>query len=317
MARKFSAERECKSLQARIEKLDLESTVRNRAALANELIETLARDSAAAVGIDVGAVIAAGNAAVDCHPKADRLAVPRRPENEMQVARMKTIDNAAIRFVERRMFGAHGPIAREIPVIESKGRRRVAVAFVFDDAAGRSEIVGAVVTDIGLRRFDLAAIGGGFRAIRRHRDEIGGEGAVARFGEELLDNPLGLVILAFAEMVVAHAALRIDEIVRRPVFVVERSPDFIVVVDRHRIADMQIRYSGTDVADVALEGEFRRVHANDDEAVILVFLRPGADVRNRAQAVDAGIGPEIDQDHLSLETFGREGWRIEPVGCSR
>ena len=37
-----------------------------------------------------------------------------------------------------------------------------------------------------------------------------------------------------------------------------------------------------------------------------VFIGPRADVRQRAQAVDAGIGPEIDQHHLAFELRGRE-----------
>ena len=61
---------------------------------------------------------------------------------------------------------------------------------------------------------------------------------VAGFGEQLLDHALGLVVGAFAEVMVADAALGVDEVVRRPVLVVERAPDRVVVVDRDRIADL-------------------------------------------------------------------------------
>ena len=36
-------------------------------------------------------------------------------------------------------------------------------------------------------------------------------------------------------------ALGVDEVVRRPVLVVERAPDRVVVVDRDRIVDLEIR----------------------------------------------------------------------------
>ena len=45
------------------------------------------------------------------------------------------------------------------------------------------------------------------------------------------------------------------------------------------------------------------MHADHHQAVILVFLRPGADVRQRAQAVDAGIGPEIHQHDLAAQAL--------------
>jgi hypothetical protein len=41
------------------------------------------------------------------------------------------------------------------------------------------------------------------------------------------------------------------------------------------------------------EGEFRRVHAYHHQSAIPIFLGPGADMRKRPQAVNAGIGPEI------------------------
>ena len=50
-----------------------------------------------------------------------------------------------------------------------------------------------------------------------------------------------LVVVAFAEMVVADLALGIDEVVRRPVAVVEGAPDRVVVVDRDGIVDLEIR----------------------------------------------------------------------------
>ena len=79
------------------------------------------------------------------------------------------------------------------------------------------------------------------------------------------------VVLAFAEMVVADAALRVDEVVRRPVLVVEGAPDRVVVVDRDRIVDSKSCVGLRDVVDVLLEGELRRVHADHHQALILYF----------------------------------------------
>ena len=45
-----------------------------------------------------------------------------------------------------------------------------------------------------------------------------------------------------------------------------------------------------------------------------VFRRPGADVRQRAQPVDAGVGPEVDEDDPSPESLGRQRLGVEPPG---
>jgi len=43
------------------------------------------------------------------------------------------------------------------------------------------------------------------------------------------------------------------------------------------------------------------VDADDDEPLRCVLLGPGAHVRNRAQAVDTGVGPEVDEHDLAAE----------------
>ena len=50
-----------------------------------------------------------------------------------------------------------------------------------------------------------------------------------------------------------------------------------------------------DVAGVSLERELGRVDADDREPVCTVARVPSLDARERAYAVDAGVGPEIDQ----------------------
>ena len=63
---------------------------------------------------------------------------------------------------------------------------------------------------------------------------------VAGFAEQLADLGFRFFVPTFTEVVIAHAALRVNEIERGPILVVERAPDFVVVVDRDRIMDFQI-----------------------------------------------------------------------------
>ena len=61
-----------------------------------------------------------------------------------------------------------------------------------------------------------------------------------------------------------------------------------------------------------LEGELRGLHADDVEAVVVVALVPGLDVGERSLAVDARVGPEVDQHHVAAQRFQRE--RPSPFG---
>src|ERR1700729_4349349 len=111
---------------------------------------------------------------------------------------------------------------------------------VADRAAGRSEILGPGKTDVGLGRLDVGGVGGGLGARRAHGNHVYGQVALAGLGQKLLDHLLGFGIVALAEEVVADLALGVDEIIRRPIFIVERAPDRIIVVDRDRIVDLEL-----------------------------------------------------------------------------
>ena len=58
--------------------------------------------------------------------------------------------------------------------------------------------------------------------------------------EQPLDDVLRLLVTPFAEVLVADDPVRIDEVERRPVVVVEGVPDFVVVVDRDRVVDRSL-----------------------------------------------------------------------------
>ena len=111
----------------------------------------------------------------------------------------------------------------------------------------------------------------------------------------------------------ANPSPRIDEVEGRPVLVLEGAPDGVVVVDHHRIVDPHLLHGTTNVVDVAFEWELGSVHADHDE-LWPVLLRPGADIRKRAQPVDAGIGPEVDEHDFPGEAGRRQARRIDPLG---
>src|ERR1700733_5504303 len=58
------------------------------------------------------------------------------------------------------------------------------------------------------------------------------------------------------------------------------------------------------------------MHAYDDEAVPFVLVVPGLHIGQRAQAIDAGIRPEIDYHHFAAQLLRRKRHGIEPCGCT-
>src|SRR5689334_5606792 len=106
--------------------------------------------------------------------------------------------------------------------------------------------------------------------------------------------------------------LRIDEIESGPVVIVERTPDPILAVERSRIVDALVLCHSPDVVQILLEAELRCVHPDDNEPLFFVFLGPGTQVGECAPPVDAGVSPEIDEDHFAAQAFRTERWRVEP-----
>ena len=72
-----------------------------------------------------------------------------------------------------------------------------------------------------------------------------------------------------------------------------------------------------DVGDVVLEVELRRVDADRGQPLVGVLGGPGAYVGQRAQPVDAGVGPEVDEDDPAPQSLGRQRVRVQPAGRPR
>src|SRR6202034_596535 len=126
------------------------------------------------------------------------------------------------------------------------------------------------------------------------------------FLQELSNHALRLVVLTLAEVVIANPPLAVDEVMRRPVFIIERLPNRVVAVDGNGVCDLQITNCLFDVAAFLLEGELRRMYADDYQARILIFRCPAFYIRQCSQTIDAGVSPKIDQDNFSLQSFAAE-----------
>jgi hypothetical protein len=102
-------------------------------------------------------------------------------------------------------------------------------------------------------------------------------------------------------MVVPDSSVRVGDVHGGPVPVAEGLPDRVVAVERNRILDPHVLHCLPDVVDVALERELGRVDADHHEAQIRVLLEPGANITERAEPVDTGVGPEVDENDLAAQ----------------
>ena len=81
------------------------------AILPNKLVEALPGHDTLTVGIHIGSVAVAGRRPVNRDAEMNGIALARRTENEMEIARMEPVDDAAVFLVEDGAFLADGPIS--------------------------------------------------------------------------------------------------------------------------------------------------------------------------------------------------------------
>ena len=181
-----------------------------------------------------------GGGAIDLDAKANGAASRAGGQYEVEIAGMKTVGDAARGIVQRGELAADRPSAGQAPVVEQQ-RRYCAIdaRSICGGAAGRNEVPGLVIADVGLIRAQIALIRGGLRTFALDRGDRAGDGRAVGFGQQLLDQAFRFVVTALAEHVVAHSAICADEVEPRPRFVIERPPNPVVVVDGDGIVDVE------------------------------------------------------------------------------
>src|SRR5829696_6502719 len=274
-----SAERERKSLHPRIKKLDLEVSISDGLGLSNQLIQPLFCDRAVALLVNVDSVSSARRLPIDEYAKSHGGSSRCRSHHEMKIAGVKAVRDPPVGLVQHGGLSLHRPITQKRPMIEPQPRGGIVdAALVQYCATGRGKVRGALIADVDLRRPQAAPIGGSFSTTDIDRNQFMTAAVDSGLGKQLLDDHFRLFVFALAEMMMSNMPLRINEIEGRPIPVVESTPYRIVVIDRDRIIDPHVLRGSANVIDVSLKGELRRVHADNHQPLILVFLGPRADI---------------------------------------
>src|SRR5215472_4550695 len=106
------------------------------------------------------------------------------------------------------------------------------------EVARRRKARGPLEPDIGLRRTNISHIRRRLNTLFLNVHGARRHGCSTRLLQQLLYPPLGLVILPFAEVFVAHPSFGIDEVFSWPGLIVERIPDLVATVERYGIRDI-------------------------------------------------------------------------------
>src|SRR5689334_8489325 len=217
-------EREGVGAGARPEELHLEGPVGDRPGLPDELVEARLLHAPPPLRVDVEAVVGPGRGAVDRDAEADGAALGGGRQDEVEVARVEPVADAAGHVVQRGELAADRPDARQAPPVERQ-RRDGAVerGNILEDTARRREILGPLVADVVLRRLQARPIGGRLDAAGVDRRRSVGGATRPGLGQQLLDDHLRPVVRALAELVVPDASLRVDEVEGGPILVPEGS----------------------------------------------------------------------------------------------
>jgi len=107
-----SAKRERKCLHARIEKLDLELSIRDWLRLADQLIQPRFGNSAVALLVNVNSVSDARRLSVDEHAKSRGFPSSCRSHDKMKIAGVKAVHDPPAGAVQHDGLFAHRPITR-------------------------------------------------------------------------------------------------------------------------------------------------------------------------------------------------------------
>ena len=111
-------------------------------------------------------------------------------------------------------------------------------------------MVGAIVADVVLRGSQVAPVRRRLHAAGIDRHGTLADAGGARFHQQSLNDLLGALVLALAEVMLANLPTRIDEVKSRPILVLECPPDRIVVVDRDRVVDLHLLQGASHVVEV-------------------------------------------------------------------
>ena len=95
-------------------------------------------------------------------------------------------------------------------------------------------------------------------------------------------------------------------------------PDFVSVVDDHRMFDVVADDRLPDIFRILFVVKFGGVHTDHQEGGFPVLSFQISQIRQDVQAIDAAVGPEVEEHDMPLQQVeGQGAVRVEPKGGFR
>src|SRR5215213_6771431 len=120
--------------------------------------------------------------------------------------------------------------------------------------ARRGEPPCLLETQVGLGRPQARPVGLSLQTVRSDRYQVAGYALPSGLAQQPLNEPLALFVSALAELMVPDPSICVGDVDGRPISVVERAPDCVVVVECDGIINGHIRYRLAYVVDVVFNG---------------------------------------------------------------
>jgi hypothetical protein len=177
---------------------------------------------------------------VDTHPQPHGLPWRGRCHDQVQVAGVEAVGDPPVGLVQHGGLAGQRPVPGQGPMVEDQPRGGgIALRGIQDRTVGRGEVLAARVAQVGLRDHKLsrsaaASTPPGSTGTRSWPMPPAGGGQQPAAG------PARTVRGRPRRSDGAEPALGVDDVGRRPVVVVERAPDGVVVADRDRIPNPQV-----------------------------------------------------------------------------
>lgn len=121
-------------------------------------------------------------------------------------------------------------------------------------------------------------------------------------------------VFAFAKMAIDHLPFAVNQVMGWPIAVAIGVPGGVGVILCHWPCHAEIADGFGDVGRVAFKREFGGVDADDNKPLVGKGCVIGLEIGDSADAIDAGIGPEINQHHFAAQTGQCEGVAVMPAG---
>ena len=256
--------------------------------------------------VRIDSMVFSRSVAIQHHAKAHRLPVGGWAEDKVQVSCMEAEDDLAPSSFERSRLFMVEPLSSESLLIELEVcRLHVDMIGVSVEAALRREMLSAGIADMRFGRADIFHIGCCLNALSVDAGNGKGHRLPVRFFEQLRNQALRLVILPLAKMRVSHLAFGVDKVVGRPIPIMKGVPDDVVAIDGNGIRDSKLLYGLLDIRHLLFDIELGRMNTDDHKSTVFVLVGPGAEIRDRPNAVDAGVIPKVDEHNLAFEVLRR------------